>query len=61
MRSSLTVAAVSLGLGLWIGASTPWADAAPAKTDDKAEPSAVRPLVEPVGEAPADYSRYRKL
>lgn len=59
---SLVVGVLCLALGGIAGARLQAAVAAPPQTDQeqKSEPT-IRPAVEPVSPAPADYSRYRKL
>ncbi|NVB38841.1 S41 family peptidase [Pseudenhygromyxa sp. WMMC2535] len=64
-RGTVVVGGLCLALGLAGGLSLGKAGAAPPSEDqdnpDNPDDAVVRPAVEPVGEAPADYSRYRKL
>ena len=60
MRKSALVGVLCLAIGGVAGARLQAAIAAPPEAEHKPEPS-IRPAVEPVAPAPAEYSRYRKL
>ena len=62
MRNTALVAGLCLALGGVAGATLQSAVAASPDADDApAEAVEIRPAIEPVVAAPADYSRYRKL
>lgn len=61
MRESLLVGAMCLGLGVCLGAGMSTVHASEPEANTEAEAVTIRPSVEPIGETPAEHSRYRKL
>ncbi len=58
---TFSIAVLCLGLGLLAGASLQSAFAGPPAAEPEPKPKTIRPLVESVGEPPAEFSRYTKL